>query len=51
MEAEIHNEENKRPIIEIDGKKYEAVDPFVKTIAKDGEITIGGFWEVQDENS
>lgn len=33
----------KNPIIEIDGKKYIAENPQLKTLHKDGEVVIGGF--------
>ena len=36
------------PIIEIDGKRYVAVEPKLKTIHKDGEVVVGGFKEVEN---
>ena len=36
------------PIIEIDGKRYKAEKPILKTIHKWGEVVIGGFREEDD---
>ena len=36
------------PIIEIDGKRYKAEAPKLKTVHKDGECVIGGFREVRE---
>lgn len=33
----------KNPIIEINGKKYIAEKPKLKTVHKEGEVVIGGF--------
>ena len=35
------------PIIEIDGRYFQAEKPALKTIHKDGEVVIGGFREVE----
>lgn len=36
------------PIIEIDGKRYKAEKPILKTVHKWGEVVIGGFREVEE---
>lgn len=36
------------PIIEIDGKKYRAENPILKTVHKWGEVVIAGFKEVKN---
>lgn len=36
------------PVIEVDGKKYHAEHPVIKTIDKNGICSIGGFKEVED---
>lgn len=33
----------------IDGTRYYSKKPTLKTIHRDGEVTIGNFWEVEDE--
>ena len=34
----------------IDGKRYYSENPIKKTIHKDGEVTIGNFWEVKEDD-
>lgn len=35
-----------KPVIEINGRRFVAQDPKLKTIHKDGEVVLGGFKEV-----